>query len=101
MQALAAAEPSTDFFAAWLYPLFRRLLAFPCPTVAVVNGHAFAAGLMLAMHHDYRVMNPERGFACLNELDFGAPLRPPMSAIFARRRPTRPSTAASCSRPRA
>lgn len=37
---------------------------------------------MLAMHHDYRVMNPDRGFACLNELEFGAPLKPPMSAIF-------------------
>lgn len=37
---------------------------------------------MLAMHHDYRVMNPTRGFACLNELEFGAPLKPPMSAIF-------------------
>ena len=37
---------------------------------------------MLAMHHDYRVMNPERGFVCLNELEFGAPLKPPMSSIF-------------------
>lgn len=37
---------------------------------------------MLAMHHDYRVMSPARGFACLNELDFGAPLKPAMSAIF-------------------
>lgn len=37
---------------------------------------------MLAMHHDYRVMNPSRGFACLNELDFGAALKPAMSAVF-------------------
>jgi len=37
---------------------------------------------MLAMHHDYRVMNPSRGFVCLNELDFGAALKPAMSAIF-------------------
>ena len=37
---------------------------------------------MLAMHHDYRIMNPTRGFACLNELDFGAALKPAMSAIF-------------------
>lgn len=37
---------------------------------------------MLAMHHDYRVMNPSRGFVCLNELEFGAPLKPPMSSIF-------------------
>lgn len=37
---------------------------------------------MLAMHHDYRIMNPTRGFVCLNELDFGAALKPAMSAIF-------------------
>jgi enoyl-CoA hydratase/carnithine racemase len=47
-----------------------------------MNGHAFAGGLMLAMHHDYRLMNPTRGYACLNELDFGAALKPAMSAIF-------------------
>ena len=37
---------------------------------------------MMAMHHDYRVMSPSRGFACLNELEFGAPLMPAMSSIF-------------------
>lgn len=37
---------------------------------------------MLAMHHDYRVMNPQKGFVCINELDFGVPLKPAMSAIF-------------------
>lgn len=37
---------------------------------------------MLAMHHDYRVFNPARGYLCLNELDFGAPLKPAMLAIF-------------------
>lgn len=52
------------------------------PTVALLNGHAFAGGLMLAMHHDYRVFNPARGFLCLNELDFGYPLKSPMTSIF-------------------
>ena len=47
------------------------------PTIALMNGHAFAAGLMLAMFHDYRVMNPHRGFVCLNELEFGAHLPAP------------------------
>lgn len=37
---------------------------------------------MLAMHHDYRVMNPTKGFACVNELEFGVPLKPAMSSIF-------------------
>lgn len=37
---------------------------------------------MVAMMHDYRVMNPHKGYLCLNELELGAPLRPPMAAVF-------------------
>lgn len=58
------------------------------PTLALVNGHAFAAGLMTAMMHDYRIFNPHRGFLCLNELDFGAPLNPPMASIFRQKLPS-------------
>lgn len=57
------------------------------PTIALLNGHAFAGGLMTAMHHDYRIMNPAKGFLCLNELDFGVPLTPAMSAIFRMKTP--------------
>jgi Delta3-Delta2-enoyl-CoA isomerase len=52
------------------------------PTIALVNGHAFAGGFMVAMMHDYRCMNPHKGFLCLNELELGVPLRPPMSSVF-------------------
>ena len=58
------------------------------PTLALMNGHAFAAGLMTAMMHDYRLMNPHRGFLCLNELDFGAPLKPPMASVFRQKLPS-------------
>ncbi len=58
------------------------------PTIALMNGHAFAAGFMTAMMHDYRIMNPHRGFLCLNELDFGAPLKPPMASIFRTKLPS-------------
>lgn len=37
---------------------------------------------MMAMAHDYRIMNPHKGFVCLNELDFGAQLRPGMASLF-------------------
>lgn len=70
------------FFPESLYALWRRLLTYPMPTVALLNGHAFAGALMLAMMHDYRVMNPHRGYLCLNELELGVPLRPPMTSIF-------------------
>ncbi|KAI1115911.1 putative carnitinyl-CoA dehydratase [Nemania sp. NC0429] len=66
-----------------LYTLYRRFLTYPMPTVALINGHAFAGGIILAMHHDYRVFTDGgRGFACVNELEFGAPLPPPLSSIF-------------------
>lgn len=57
------------------------------PTVALLNGHAFAGGLMTAMMHDYRLMNPHRGYLCLNELEFGAPLTPPMASVFRQKLP--------------
>lgn len=37
---------------------------------------------MLAMYHDYRVQNPEKGFLCINELEFGVPLQTPMMSIL-------------------
>lgn len=37
---------------------------------------------MTAMMHDYRIMNPHKGFVCMNELDFGAPLMPAMATVF-------------------
>lgn len=56
--------------------------SYPMPTIALLNGHAFAGALMLAMMHDYRIMNPHRGYVCLNEVELGVPLRPPMSSVF-------------------
>jgi len=62
-----------------------RLMAFPVPTVAAVNGHAFAAGAMLALAHDFRVMRADRGFFCLNEIDIRIPLAPGMAALVGSR----------------
>jgi Delta3-Delta2-enoyl-CoA isomerase len=70
------------FFPDNLYALWRRILTYPMPTIALINGHAFAGALMLAMMHDYRVMNPHKGYLCLNEVELGVPLRPPMTSIF-------------------
>lgn len=35
-----------------LYALWHRLLTYPRPTIALINGHAFAGGMMVAMMHD-------------------------------------------------
>ncbi len=79
---LTHASFTPGFFPESLYKLWARLLTYPMPTVALMNGHAFAGALMLAMMHDYRSMNPHKGYLCLNELDLGVPLRPPMTAVF-------------------
>ncbi|KAJ1018928.1 hypothetical protein NDA16_004731 [Ustilago loliicola] len=62
------------FFDTHLNDLYEKLLTLPIPAIAAVNGHAFAAGFGLACAHDYRIMNSKRGYMCMNEIDFGAPL---------------------------
>jgi len=79
---LEHASWTPGFFPDSLYALWHRLLTYPMPTIALLNGHAFAGALMLAMMHDYRMMNPHRGYVCLNEVELGVPLRPPMTSIF-------------------
>jgi Delta3-Delta2-enoyl-CoA isomerase len=70
-----------------VHGLFARILTLPMPTVAAVNGHAFAAGGMLALAHDYRLMRTDRGYFCLPEVDLGLPFTPGMSALIQARLP--------------
>ncbi|KAI1330083.1 enoyl-CoA hydratase/isomerase [Xylariaceae sp. FL0255] len=80
---LSIAMADQSFWENSLYPMYKRFLTYPMPTVALINGHAFAGGSMLAMHHDYRVFTGSgKGFFCVNELEFGAHLPPPLSSIF-------------------
>ena len=75
-----------------LHGLFARILAFRRPTVAAINGHAFAGGAMLAVAHDFRVMREDRGFFCLPEIDLatGQPLTAGMTALLRERLPATP-----------
>jgi enoyl-CoA hydratase/carnithine racemase len=68
--------------------LFARVLAFPTATVAAINGHAFAAGAMLALACDERVMRADRGYFCLPEVDLGLAFTPGMTALLKARLPT-------------
>lgn len=76
------ATNTPGFFPDSLYAMWHRFLTYPMPTIALINGHAFAGAFMTAMMQDYRVMNPHKGYLCLNEVELGVPLRPPMSSIF-------------------
>jgi Delta3-Delta2-enoyl-CoA isomerase len=74
-------EQGRDRFLSAMYGLFRRLLTFPMPTVAAINGHAFAGGAFLAFSHDFRFMRADRGWVCLPEVDLQIPLGPVFMAI--------------------
>jgi Delta3-Delta2-enoyl-CoA isomerase len=62
--------------------LFARFLTLPLVSVAAVQGHCFAAGAMLSLCHDFRVMRADRGFWCLPEVSIGIPFSPGMSALL-------------------
>ncbi|QIZ00739.1 enoyl-CoA hydratase/isomerase family protein [Streptomyces sp. S1D4-11] len=57
-----------------------RLFTYPRPTVAAVNGHAFAGGLITAAVCDYRVAVDDGAKFGLNEVSAGIP----MPAVYAR-----------------
>ena len=62
--------------------IHQRYLVLPCPTVAAVNGHAFAGGAFLALSCDYRLMREDRGWFCVSEVDVGVPVPAPMMGIL-------------------
>jgi enoyl-CoA hydratase/carnithine racemase len=69
-------------YLAAVHELLARVLTLPVPTVAAVNGHAFGAGAMLAMAHDFRVMRADRGYFCFPEADIKLPFTPGMAALL-------------------
>ena len=64
-----------------------RVLTLPMITVAAINGHAFAAGGMLALAHDFRVMRADRGFFCMPEVDIRIPFTRSMDILIRSRLP--------------
>jgi len=63
--------------------LLARFLTLPMPTMAVLNGHTYAGGLILALCHDFRIMAEGRRKICLSELRVGFPLPPAYNAFCA------------------
>jgi len=69
-------------FAHNMAEIHRRFLILPCPTIAAVNGHAFAGGAFMALSCDYRIMREDRGWFCVSEVDVGVPIPPAMMGIL-------------------
>lgn len=91
LEWLLANGDKHEWYVGQVHQLFARVLAFPLPTVAAVNGHAFGAGSMLAIAHDSRVMRVDRGYFCFPEVDIKIPFTPGMSALIQAK--TTPQTA--------
>ncbi len=79
---LMAHGDEMQFYVGRVHALLARVLTLPMPTAAGLNGHAFGAGAMLAMAHDYRVMRDDRGFFCFPEVDIRIPFTPGMAALI-------------------
>jgi Delta3-Delta2-enoyl-CoA isomerase len=69
-------------YTASVHDLLARVLTLPMITVAALQGHTFAAGAMLSLCHDLRVMRADRGYWCLPEADINIPFTVGMSALI-------------------
>lgn len=79
---LAANSDRGDWYVGRVQALLAKVLTLPIPTAAAVVGHAFGAGAMLAIAHDFRVMRADRGFFCFPEADIRIPFTPGMAALI-------------------
>jgi enoyl-CoA hydratase/carnithine racemase len=81
--AMAAQESGAiRSFMYGLNRIYTRILLYPLPVIASINGHVFGGGAILACACDFRLMKSDRGFFCLPEIDITIPLLPGMLAIL-------------------
>ena len=83
LEAVMALTPEQmQLFGQRMAEIHSRFLILPCPTVAALNGHAFAGGAFLALSCDYRLMREDRGWFSVSEVDVGVPVPAPMMGIL-------------------
>ena len=79
-------EGHTEFIKT-VHALFGRVLRLDMPVVSAINGHAQAAGAMLTMCTDLRIMRGDRGWFRLPEVELGMGFPVVMHALIAARIP--------------
>jgi enoyl-CoA hydratase/carnithine racemase len=62
--------------------LFKRIVTFPMPIIAALNGHTYGNGSVLACACDFRFMKSDKGFFCFPEVDVLVPFVPSMFPII-------------------
>lgn len=80
-----------DAYTQSVQELLARLLTFPMPTAAAVQGHAFGGGALVAIAHDHIVMRADRGYICMPGITIGASYAPGSVLLVADRLPVRPA----------
>ncbi|MBU0993245.1 MAG: enoyl-CoA hydratase/isomerase family protein [Proteobacteria bacterium] len=56
--------------------MFKKILLYPLPVIAAINGHAFGSGAILSCACDFRFMKADKGYFCFPEIDLGIPFMP-------------------------
>lgn len=72
-------------FVADMTRMWARVMSLPVPTVAAVNGHAFAGGAMFSLAHDHVFMRADRGYWSVNEVVLKMRFTPGMQALLSGR----------------
>ncbi|ALS34018.1 hypothetical protein PTRA_a2986 [Pseudoalteromonas translucida KMM 520] len=62
--------------------LLKRIVTFPMPIIAALNGHTYGNGAVLACACDFRLMKSDKGFFCFPEVDVMVPFFPSMFPII-------------------
>jgi enoyl-CoA hydratase/carnithine racemase len=74
-------QPVNDFISG-MDKVFKKLLLYPVPVIAAINGHAYGNGSIMSCACDFRFMRSDRGFFCFPEVNLGIPFRPGMNAFI-------------------
>ena len=74
-------QPVNDFISG-MDSVFKKLLLYPVPVIAAINGHAYGNGSIMSCACDFRFMTSDRGFFCFPEVNLGIPFRPGMNAFI-------------------
>jgi len=82
LESVKADQSASDGFDRSMMRMLGRILSLPLPTVACVTGHAFGAGFMLALAHDFRAARLDRGYLCANEVLIGMGVHIPPLRLF-------------------
>jgi enoyl-CoA hydratase/carnithine racemase len=76
-----SAQTIADFMTD-LTALLKRIITFPMPVIAALNGHAYGNGAVLACACDFRFMKSDKGFFCFPEVDVLVPFFPSMFPLI-------------------